>query len=605
MAESQYWTEAPKKQAHELLWDYAGHLEKQHQPRLALDKACLRLVAPKPNLAAVQRSPNGSIAAVSAYDSFRNQGPNLSKEVVGGALAMLVRPLQVKIMPVGADWQLRAFCQQASKLVDGVMAAEKWSEVFQRVAEDAMHTTLGAVKVYVDSKDQIRLERVDTLGLFWDMHEGENPLTLVQVHAVPRRRLMAMYPAAKDKLKDMPAWSPPAIPGVDHYSTMGKPDTIKVIEATAVKIGDEVGRHSIIAQGLTLEDDAFADEEHDICVFRWENEPRGFGGISLVRGVAPYHALLSRYQRMRTEQLKACVPIIWVPDDEETFKNISDLEYQIGRYSGMKPPEIAIAGKTSDDLVTEMDIIRQRAYHENGVSYEFTTSTAPEGVESGAAKRERVDVQNLRQIQRQYRIEGLFKAVADKICRKAATTYQDKAAIIRAPGSDFLEEVQWPKDLAEEKYQAVASVASGLSLTVSGKIDQLERLANLKVIEPDDVGAQLRLPDTEQEQELRSAPGDLARKQISDILNGKAAKPGPDQDHAKAYRLAKLELQLAQKKGVYPPAVIQALRRYLRACETFLAPPVAPVNPLPAPPPGAAPAMLPAPPPMATLPPVV
>ena len=51
---------------------------------------------------------------------------------------------------------------------------------------------------------------------------------------------------------------------------------------------------------------------------------------------------------MYTEQLKGRVPIIWVQDDEDTFRNISDLEYQIGRYSGSSPPKIEIAGAVDD-----------------------------------------------------------------------------------------------------------------------------------------------------------------------------------------------------------------------------------------------------------------
>jgi hypothetical protein len=567
-----YWTEAEKGKVHEVVIPYAETLERQHQPRIALDKACLRLVAGRPPLGASTRRPDGSFAALSAFDSFRSLGPNLSREVVGGALAMCVRPMQVKIMPVGADENIRTFCHQASKLVDGVMTAERWNEKFQRMAETSMHVTLGAVKVSVDGSSQIRLTLVDTFGLFWDLYDGEQPMTLVEIHAVPRRRLMADHPAHADHIKQLPSWYPEPIPGVDQHTALGKPDCVRVIEATCVKYGNQVGRHVICVQGRDLDDVPFEDEEHDIVPLRWENDPRGWGGISLVRGCAPYHALLSRVTKMETEQLKGRVPIIWVNDDEDTFKNISDLEYQIGRYSGAQPPKIEIAGAYDTNIPEIKRQIKEDCYHENGVSKDMSTGSSPAGITSEPGRREWVETVNIRNIQRQYRIEQCWRDVANKIARKASTAYKDKGAVIRAPGSDFLEEITWP-DLEENQYQAVARTASGLSLTVSGQMDQLERLVKLKVIDERDVSTHLRLPDTEAETERRSSPTDLARKQIQDILDGKPTSPFADQDHAVAIREATLELQLQRKKGIVSEPRMQALRRYIRKCEAMLTPP--------------------------------
>lgn len=567
------------------LWGYAASLEQQHAQRLALDKACLRLYTPRPQLGEVTRKPDatGSLRSLTAYESFRKQGSNLSREVVGGAIAMVVRPMQVQLMPVGADYTRREFCKQGSLLLDGVFAANRWPEIVARVAEDSMWASVGAVKVYTDAKSEVRLGHVDPLGLFWDVFEGDAPLTLVEVHAIPRRRLMAEYPAHKQAIKDLPSWYPPPIPGVDYYG-MAKPDTVKVVEATAVKIGDTPGRHAVVAQNLVLEDDAYNSETHNIHVLRWENDPRGFGGISLVRGVAPYHAATVRYQRMRMEQLKACIPVIWVSEDEELFRNISDLEYQIAKYSGAAPPTIAIAGQVSGDLTAEIEALRTRAYQENGVNFALATGQKPAGLNSAPAQREHVEGGQSRLQQPASRFEQFHKDVASSITAQASLAYQKKGARVQAPGTDFLDEVRWPKDLKEDQYVARAGLASGLSLTLSGKLEQLQDLANLGVLKPDDVGTHLKLPDLEETQQLTASPADLADKQINDCLaKALPTMPSPIQDVAKALQRAKLEYQLALKKGIYPVANTQCLRRYIRRCEAMLAPPLPPAPPVPPP----------------------
>lgn len=560
-----HWTEDTSQ-----LWKYAEQLEEQHRPRLALDKACLRLLCPRPDLSAAMRTTNGQrVAPLSAFNTFRKQGPNLSQEVVGGAMAMIVRPMQIKLMPVGADYELRNFCRQSSLLIDGVFAANRSTEVFSRAAKDAMWATVGAIKTRVDSKDEIRLERVDPLGLFWDMYEGDQPLTLIQVHAIPKRRLMAEYPEHAKEIKGLPTWYPQTIPGVDSYG-LGKPDTVKVVEATAVRMGDTVGKIAVAVQGLVLDEGDYNDEQHDISVFRWDKDPRGFGGISLIRSVAPYHAQMVRYQRMYNEQLKGCVPIIWVQDDEETFKNISDLEYQIGRYSGANPPRIEIAGKVSADLLDAMDRCRRNCYGETGVSFSVTTGQKPVGLNSAPSQREWLETQNLRLQQGEQDWQQLHCDVASRAASKAATTYKSKAARVRAPGTEFLGEIKWP-NLKEDQYQAVVSAASGLSLTISGKIEQTETLMELGVMDQEDVAASIDLPDTERKQELTGAPRNLAEMQIYKCLEvGEARVPSPIQDVQRALKISKLEYQLALQKEIYPLKNRQLLRRYIRRCESLL-----------------------------------
>jgi hypothetical protein len=593
----------------DLLYDYADLLEKQHSQRVALDKACLRLLCPRPDLNAVQRNNRGDLVAIAAYEQFRRQGQNLSREITGSALAMTCQPMQVKVMPVGADAKLRQFCKQASQLSDGVFMANRFTELYQRVSEDSMWATVGAVKVFVDPRSsEIKIERVDPLGLFWDIYEGEQPLTIVQIHAVPKRRLMADYPDHASTIRSLPCWYPDSIPGVDYYGIQGgKPDTVRVVEGWAVKMGDTVGKHVIAVKGAVLtpaSEQAYDDTDHDICTLRWDNDPRGFGGYSLIRGVAPFHAQIARYQRMRMEQLKACIPVIWVNDEEETFKNISDLEYQIARYSGDKPPEIKTAGAVSGDLTAEIEALRERCYQQHGVNFQVSTGVKPVGLNSAPAQREWLDTANMRLQMVQQRREQFWKDVANRVTRKAAVAYRSKGARVRAPGTDFLNEITWPKDLKEDQYQAVASAASGLSLTVSGKLDQLEVLTNLKVIEPEDVGQHVKLPDTESLQEMKSAPSDLALQQIDDNLEGNVldknekpvfVSPSPHQDIPRALRLARANYQLALKRKIYKTDALQRLRRYIRKCESLM--PALPPAPLP-PGPGAAPnpATPPAPP---------
>lgn len=583
MSTSSHWTDDTSN-----LWDYGEELEKQHRQRVSLDKACLRLHYARPTLSTIQVSTGGRVTGpLTAMESFRRQGYNLSREVVGGALAMMSRPIQTKIMPVGADPEVHERCEQFSQLVEGVKQANRYDELKQRVLEDSMTCTIGAMKVFVDVKSEVRIERCDPLNVFWDLYEGSDPLTLLQAHAVPRRRLMAEYPEHAELIKGLPSWHDQAIPGVEAEA-LAKPDTVKVIEATGVKMGDKLGKRAIAVKGMVLETSDYDDEEHDIVVWRWDWDFRSFGGVSLVRGVAPYHCWTQRLVRMYYEQLKACVPVIWKRQDEQLFKAISDLEYQVQTYDGKEPPKIEVAGKVSADIVQAIADLRERCFQENGVSFQMATGQKPTGLNSAPAQREWLDTVDLRMTPRHQRNERGDRDVANRICRKAATAYKEKPARVMAPGSKFISTVNWKDiDLKEDQYQAVASVASGLSLTISGKIDQLEVLRNMGQLDASEVADNLKLPDTDELQREKRAPRTLAEKMVSDALKGKYTSPSPQQDLQKLLTIARLRYQRVKAEGIYPLAKTQVLRRLIRATEAKLAPPPPPV----APPASAAPAL--------------
>jgi hypothetical protein len=583
-----FWADDPRS-----AWEYASQLEKQHRPRVALDKACLRLRFARPELSAVQRNvASGQLSALTAFESFRRQGYNLTREVIGGALAMLCRPMQTKFIPVGGDNEVHTACEQLTQLNDGIQESNRHFELVQRAVEDCMTCSVGAIKSYIDSKSEVRERRVDPLQLFWDQYEGEEPLTLIEQHAIPRRRALAMWPESRKAIEAAAGWQPERVPGVEVPSALSTPDTIKVIEAEVPRVGDLKGlRVWVIEGGHILAKQEVEQERHMTAVIRWENDFRTFGGVSLARGCAPYHAWTQRLVQTHYKQLGASVPIVWVHEDEELFKGITDLEMQIARFNGPKPPTVSVAATVSQDVVEQINYLRERCYQENGVNFSVSTGQKPVGLNSAPAQREHLETANLRIFPNTRRYERFNNDISGNNASLAAVAYVDKEARIRAPGSSFIGTIKWGegplKDLKESQYEARTSATSGLGLTVAGQMDDMASLRDLGVIDGEDIADKLNIPDIDNVRRLRLAPRRLAEKQCDDVLkHGVAVVPSPEQDRQRLLTIARLRLQDAKTTEIYPKANVQLLRRLIRNVEALLAPPpdpLAPVVPAPAP----------------------
>jgi hypothetical protein len=611
-----HWVDQPHR-----LWDYAGELDSAHSSRLQLDRACLRLGYSRPIMnATVLDQATGYLRAQSPYEAFRDLGHSLSHEVAGAAAAQICRPLQVKAVPSDRDFELINQCEEASTAANGILDGNDFlTGTGQRVVMDGLHCCVSFAKVAVDrASGELEVSRVDPMLMRWPRDQGADLFDICELQSVPRRRLLVDYAkdaAALAAIKQTKTWQPQSIPGVeDSLGYQIQSDCVKVVEAFACKLGDAPGRHVIAIEGAVLLDEPY---EHDVlpyAPYRWDWDFRGFEGVSLVRTVAPYDVWSRELVKIHYKSLGANVPIIWVREGETAFEGITDVEYQIGKFNGAEPPVVAIAGTVSQDVVAQIQALRERAFAQAGVSIQAAQGQIPPGFKSAPAINAWSEVVNLRSLQQQQRWEAFYAQVGKLVCLFAPDAYKGKKIGVRSPNAEYLRSVKFP-NLSQNKYRVTVLMTSALPRTFSGRVTAVETLKGLGAIKPGTEARYLEVPDLEAVNGEALASRRLAESIVSAALNeGTWPEFGiPDIPELLAELLphARARYQRALDNGTYLPEHVAVVHRIIRVTESLQAPP-APAGPdtaapppdaaaaaglPPVPGPGAPPPMLPPPPP--------
>lgn len=583
-----HWTEDPAA-----LWTYADVLESAHGPRLAMDRACLRLGYSRPTLGGTVIDPStGYLVPQDAYDAFRSLGHSLTHEIVGAAAAQTVRPLQVKVVPSGGDPELISQCEDASTATNGVLDGNDFlTEVAQRVVTDGLHCCLGFAKVAVDRvSGDLEVTRVDPLLMRWPRDVGTDLFDILELQSVPRRTLLAAYrsnSAACAAIRQAPTWVPQTVAGVEgSIGGATSSDCIKVVEAFSVKQGDKPGRHVVAIQGYILEDDKYDYDVLPYAPYRWDWDFRGYEGVSLARTIAPYDVWSRELVRMNYEALKAAVPVIWEHESESAFEGITDLAYQRARYNGKTAPQVQVAGKVSQDVVAQIEALRSRAYAQAGISLEAAQGSVPPGFKSAPSINAWSEVVNLRSLQQQQRYEAWYGAVGRLVCLFAPDAYKGRKIHVRSPNAQYLHEVAFP-DLAANKYRVQVLMTSGLPRTFSGRVAAIETLKELGAVKPGQEARMLEVPDLEAVNAEAMAPRKLAESIVTAALNNKEPAypkygiPAIPELIQELLPLARARYQNALENGRYSDAALATIHRVVRVAESMMQPPP-PAGALPA-----------------------
>jgi len=557
------WLEDPK-----LLDSVAKRAERKLASLIAEAKGYLRLYWDRPVLG---RDVDYSrpYRELAVYDHLKNQhGNNLTAEVVDAACSILCRDMSAKVLPKGAEHDLRMGCKAASRLIDGVFDNSDFLAMGTECARDGMTAPIGPAKGYIDrDAEEIRFERLNPLDVWWVEDGSPNPRTVGTTTAVPKDKLRAMYPKHWARIKDMKTWAPKPVMGVDPptSSDSGDGNTVKVVEAWCRALGpDNPGRHTIVCGDVVLEDEKWLHEITPIIRFRWSPDFRGYAGRSLARIVGKYDAANRRLMRMVYAGLASAVPIVIHQEDEEV--ELSDVEFQRVTFKAVEP-KVVVPQVVSPEIIAQLERNRTLAFAEGGVNQGMATGNAPARYTSGAAQREYVDIANSRLLGAQKQWERFWRDGAQVVVMLAQ---QAKKLHVRVEGANYYEAVSWPR-LSKDKMVINFGLTSGLSLTPAGRKQDLADLQEMGLIDTPEIARSLGLPDTEALADRLNAPRDLIARQVSRALDhGQFEMPSGVQDLNALIAYASQEYDRARLQGNYPPANLEQLRRLIKAANARL-----------------------------------
>lgn len=563
------WVDEPQ-----LLHTTGVRLEREHSSRFVIDKNYLRLYFQRPS--SVIPDPDRPWREMQAAYRFDLQGYNLMRRQVDGALALLCRPLRPRVDPTNAEFETQRGCEKITQFLDGLFDGVEFMAKATEAMRDGALTTVGGLKWAIDDETgDYSCERVDPLSLLWSLDEGREPLHMYQISPVPRLKLRELFPKHRREIEDLPAWQREMIVGVEPAGVRQN-ESVRVTEGWRLKIGNTAGRHVIACHDLVLLDEEWPFEFFPIAFASWAEDFRQFGGVPLARTVAPYHQIQNRCARKVHDSLNGAVPILMVHEDDDDH-TLTDAAFQRVVWRGARPPQITPSNPVSQQLLDYVRDMPNECAAETGISLQASAGMRPAGLNSAPAQREWMDIVSTRLVCQQAKWEQLWRNSA-RIAIGLAQAAQKKPSVFRkVTAGNVLEEIRWrdikldPKD-----YRVRYDLSSALSLTVSGRLEQLAELKANGAIDQAEYLRQMNMPDVERAADQANAPRDLIERQIDQCLNdGTPAMPMALQNMDDLIRAATAAYQRAEVAGTYPAKNMECLRRLILQCNARKSAPTA------------------------------
>lgn len=539
-------------------------------------------------------------------------GWNLTREVVDTAVAVICRDVSVSVLPVGADGTQAQNCEQLTRLSDGIDDIAQFKRKAIRVARTAMLCRFGVLKGYV-LNGEIGCDWVNPMNLCVRYGNDVDVPEVFEARAVPRAVAKKLYPRHAASIANAPSYREEPISGVEP-STYRSADSIRIYEAVSPKIGDEPGKHIIALEDGTVLNPGQQKWDMKISPYvfmQWMPSWRGVAGKSLASIIMAQHRQFNQIVANILACARGCVSRVWIRDDEELAQQ-SDFPLEVCEFNSTQPPKTDVVNAIPTQLFDMLERTRNQAFQMGGVSANMANGTRPQGLNSEPSQLTFLEIANVRAFEPQTRWQDFHADWMRLKMALANDAYRNKEVRVMAPGSKMLELIKWPKDFDEDKYVYRPSLASGLPLTLSGKLQTLQHIHALAPQEftGGDMIRALGMPDIEATRDLVNASRDLAQDMVDDCLQrGQTVVPSEIQGVEGLETFIRIGSQSWSREQVfrqYPDANSELLRRAILHAKERLgqmstqgmpqqpaAPPVAPapVLPITAAPTPAAPAL--------------
>lgn len=464
----------------------------------------------------------------------------------------------------GGDWNVQKKAKDLTKFTQGLFYGQQMHSQSIYQWKDGAVWGDGFLHIF-EKEDKVCLERAFTHELFVDQIESltSHPKQLHRVKIMDRDIALEMFPELEENIETV---SPANYQDVGGQGTAC--DLITVIESWHLKSGMHAkdGVHAI-----TIGDGCEAEPyEHDYFPFthsRYARRQLGWYG----QGVA------ERLQNLQGE-LNRCLitkqTSLW---KNSTFKVLLEngskvvkqhLNNDIGpiiTYTGT-PPIFVAPPATNMELQQWIDALITYGLNQEGISRMSTTGESPLGVESGKAMRTLVQVSDDRFAFMMQEQERVVLDAAKQAVNIVKDIYKRKGKYeVIFPNTKFLETIDWGQiDLDQEDYVLKAFPTSALSDDLSGRLAEIQELAQAGYASPRTARRLLDMPDVEVNDALSNAAEDRLHQIFEQMLDDKKVtrfQPG-FHDATLAQQLALEYINYAEYMGC-PDENVQLVRDYL------------------------------------------
>jgi hypothetical protein len=485
------------------------HLEAEEWARNYYDEATELTGSAQQAIDLLRQQGYGDLASLMSNTARR--GENLTMELVEAAKSFIATEMTVTAVPKG-DSALARASKTVNRLVEGVMEANDFFAVVANEVFDEMGWhPVALCKVYPDPRSgEIKIRSVDPMLTCWALSDGADPQSFYEQVYISRSELAAMYPRAKDIVGRMQEAEPPIILGVDQsrhksaYGT-GKSDTVCIVDCWTKSLDDDhPGKHVVMAavggkideSSLTTggtyagleplnpkEDQEWPHPWLPYPSLRWKSRRRAFHGQSIAKIVAPNHARVNWYTSRVVQMLEASVPRLMkhkrVDLVSPPSKGIMDTIEWDSKHPNAPAPTIEIAGMVPKEILDRISQEEKKAYDKIRINRDAARGEQPKGINTAPGQRAWDGTVNRALRPYQTNWEQFLKQVGRAILGWAPVVYAERGAVVRAPGTDMLEELPAWGGLdpdGEGKYDVQVKISSGLSGTLAAGLEETAEL---------------------------------------------------------------------------------------------------------------------------------
>ncbi len=432
---------------------------------------------------------------------------------------------------------------------------------------------------------QVKYERVlpyELLVDYLESHYGpESTKSLFRIKNIDRTELSEAWPDKAAEISMMSATS-----AFISSSNRSVSDTVTVVEAWRLPVGDQKGRHVITTGDVVLADEEYDEKFFPFAIMRYSSRLYGFYGQGMAEQLIPIQVEINRTLiSIQRSLYLGGTHKIFVKNGSKIIK--SHLDNAIGtilEYAGDTPPQYVVPQLVQPEIYAHLESMTQKGYQLTGVSQLSASSLKQPGINSGKAIRamDDVEVQRFQTVAQCY--EQFFVDLSKIGTPVARKTYEDAGSLkVKVPGKRFIETIDW-KDvsLEDDQFQLQVYPVSKLPNDPAGRLESIQEMMQAGLMTPDVGKRLLDYPDLEAEENLANSTLDYLHK-ILDMMveEGEYTKPESFDDLTQARKLA-LEYYAQGKLNKLEEPKLELLRKFIKDID-IVSMPAAPAPPMASP----------------------
>lgn len=475
---------------------------------------------------------------------------NVVQAVIEAIASKIAKSIpHTRIITEGGDWSLQRQAKGLTKYLAGLNRANKAPKILRQVFRDAGAFGTGIVSSYEDLKRAtVGIDRTLPIELIIDDIEAARgkPQTVYRKTPVYRGVLMDMFGDRNPKVRDI-------IENAKGYNPSG-PDG-----RTSEMLPTYEGWHLNGSHVIALEEGTLFEEEWEFDWFphttlHWRQPDSGVWGLGAAENLLgvqfEINQMLSRFQS--NMKLGAKLWVFRKPGSNLNKAQLSNETLQI--YDAEEAPTFATPDPMPAQAYQYLWDIYAKAFEIEGVSQLSATGVKPAGLDAAVAIREFNDTQTERFALLGQELEEMCVELDEKQIALSKRMYKrGKAIIVRAPGTRFLESIEFEKvDMEENRYSVDAFPVSSLPSTPAARLQTVKEYYESGLIPDRETALSLLdFPDLEAALSLELAAIEDVKRIIEKLVeDGDYEPPEPYMNLALALRMCQSAYLRARNDGV-------------------------------------------------------